>query len=96
MCFLHSDLERIEKHFAQKPFGKVGWSNVGATFRLPMRAKMLERGDDMPVIDIRPTSLKSLNCGNAHTRHEIRIFAVGFLHSAPARIAREIEHWRST
>ena len=55
---------------------------------------MFQRGDDAFFVLERGVALKSAHGGDAQLRDQIRIFAVGFLDPAPARIARHVHDRR--
>ena len=62
-----------------------GWPCAAKCFSVAMTRRLVpERG----------VALKAAHGGDAHARHQVRIFAVGFLDAAPARIARHIDHRR--
>ena len=87
-------LERIQERFAQHAQGNVHRPAVLAGFRLAVRGKMLQGGDDMlPVLE-GFIPLKSAHRRHPQLGHQIRIFAKGFLHPAPARITRHVHDRR--
>ena len=54
-----------------------------------VHGEVLGRGDDAVVLRI--VALHAGDEGDAHARGEERIFAVGFLAAAPARIAEDVD-----
>ena len=88
--FFESKKESLAKHTLRD----IDRRAVHARFRLAVRRKMFQRCDDALFIAERSVALKSAHSRDAQTRNQIRVFAVGLLDAAPARVARHIHHRR--
>ena len=86
--------ERREEDFAQDPLGDVRGSDIGAALRLAMAGHVLERGEHVAGGERQRVALEAAHRGDAQLADEVRVFAVGFLDAAPARIARHVDHRR--
>jgi hypothetical protein len=53
---------------------------------------MLKRRNDMFFVCEGGITLEALNCGDTHTRYQVRIFAIRFLDAAPARLTCDVDH----
>ena len=54
-----------------------------------MDGEVLGRGDDVGQVGVRP--LHALDEGDAEMRGQVRVFAIGFLPPAPARVAEDVD-----
>src|SRR5436190_22063538 len=59
-----------------------------------MTYKVLEGGNDPRLVRKRSVTLKAAHRRNAEARNQVRIFAVSFFDTTPARIARHIDDRR--
>src|SRR5262245_21455445 len=89
--FFHSGFKARQEDLAQNALRDIDRGNVRAAFWLAVRGEMLGRRHDMFAVNRRPRPLQRLDAGHAHTRNEIRVFAVSLFRPAPARVARQIE-----
>ena len=87
----HGSLERAQVHVAQLAFVEMGGRPVETALRSAVADEVLGGRDHAvgQVVTLQPTDV-----GEAHLRHELRVFAVRLLEPAPARIAAQIEHGR--
>ena len=60
----------------------------------PWPTKCFSVASTMPLVAEVLVSLEAAHRGDAQSRNQVRIFAVGFFHAAPARLARHIHHRR--
>ena len=88
VCFDDCGFKRFQEIFADDAFGKVSGSNICAALGLTMDSKVFCSGHHMRLVDARTGALQTLNGGNADSRDQVRIFAIGFFGAAPAGIAR--------
>ena len=87
----HGHLERAEVDIAQLAFGQVRRRPVHPAFGRAVADEVLGGGDH-PVDEV--VALQAPDERQAHLRHEVRVFAVGLLEPAPARITADVEHRR--
>ena len=84
--------EGMQERLAQHALGDVRRRAVLAGLRLAVGGEVLERGHHAPLVLERGVALEAAHGGDAELRVQIGILAVGFLHAAPARIARHVHH----
>ena len=87
-------LESREIELADDSLGVVAGRGVGSTLRRPVHGEVLGGGHNVVAVDRKAGALEARDGSHGHARTEVRIFTVGFLGSAPARVARQIEHRR--
>ena len=85
-------MERVQERFAQHAQGDIRGRAVGAAFGLSVGGEVLQGSDHPALIAEAGIALKAAHRRDAHTRHQVGIFAVSFLHAAPPRLARHIHH----
>ena len=93
-AFLQGFLEREQKSLAQHAHGDIGRGAIHAGFRLAVTDAVFQGGDQAGFVAEGGVSLKAAHRGNAQARNQKRIFAVGFLHASPTRIAGNIDDRR--
>ena len=92
--FLDDLLERREEILAQSALADVGRTDVGAALGLAVAGHVLE-GRMHLVCRQRQGLAREADHGRlAHHAAQVRVFAIGFLDAAPARIARHVDHRR--
>ena len=87
-------MKGIEEGLAQHAHGNVRRRAVHAGFGLAVRGEVLQRGDHAAFVAERRVALEAAHRRDSHARYQVRIFAVGLLDAAPARLARHIHHRR--
>ena len=85
-CFVGEDM-----HFPQLPGGEVDRSVVSAAFRRTVPREMLQGAHHTgaQIIALQPPDIS-----RTHAGHQVRIFAKGFFHPAPAEIPSHVHHGR--
>ena len=91
---LYSRLERRQVDIAQLPFGKEGAVIVTAALGSPVSYEMLDASGNGGRIG--SASLISVHHGFGHSGVEVRILAAALGDTAPAGVARYIEHGRES
>ena len=86
--------EGVEEGLAEDALGDVGRRAVHAGFGLAVANEVLQRGENVFLIAEIAVALEAADGGNAKARDEVRIFAVGFFHAAPARLAGDVDDGR--
>src|SRR6266550_8962059 len=84
--------ERRQVCLAQIAFSDRGIEPVPLRLGAGVYGVMLGRRDNFQILLI--VALQSLDEFDSEPAREVRIFAVGFLAAAPARVAKDIDVWR--
>src|ERR1700693_5968624 len=86
--------EGRKEHFAKSAFGNGGGAGVGAALGLTMPGHVFERREHPARCKREGVALKSTCRGDSEWAHEVRVFAVRFLDSAPAWVAGDVDDGR--
>src|SRR5665213_2081967 len=89
MSFAHGGCESRQISFVKIALGWLGVKAMAFGFRSAVNGVMFRAGDPLDIFGI--VSLKTANKSDAKLRREERVFAVGFLPAAPARVADNVE-----
>ena len=89
--FVYGRIEGHEELAAQVAFGDVDGAAVGARLGLAVRGEVFGRRQHVIGADRARVALQARDRGHAHARDQVRVLSVHLVHSAPARLARQIE-----
>src|SRR5256886_5990189 len=92
MPFCDGRPERRQVCLAQIAFSDRGVEPVPLGLGTGVNSVVFRRRDDFQILGI--VALQSLDEFDSEPAREVRIFAVGFLAAAPARVAKDIDVWR--
>ncbi len=94
--FLDDLLERREEIFAQGALRHFGRPDIGAVFRLAVAGHVLQGGEHLVLGQRQGLALEADHRRLADHAAQVRIFAIGFLDTAPARFAGDIDDRRQS